>query len=293
MADWATRTTVGDDNPYYYEAGMDLVQSWLAFCGDLIVYPKTMIFGCRKFHSPVSWWVSGDVFRSPFLDYRQLGYGWTSTHGGRGKRNQMARNYYDEAQISGARDKIQQRLDLGRSQSSVSVRLQNHEKESRSQGFCMQSAIFAHVKNRYTDHFTVDVYYRITEVTQKFSADLLFLKDRIIPDVLGVHADKVSAVRFHFAQVYVSDVYMPILYSFAPPEEWLAEMKDEAFRDQLCRITENLFLKESKYTYRSRSIMHEVWKELGIRTPKTRPFITAWRKDKTARQQAIRDRRKR
>lgn len=139
----------------------------------------------------------------PLISMTDLGYG-------KNKVAQLKRNYVNEEEFQRVRSILEKRSD--HEFTSVAVSLRGAKKDSRSQGWCMLDLVVSRTK-----HFeSVDINYRSTEVTLKFGGDLAFL-----PWVFEQLGLKPNVIRFHFANLYLSGVFLPTLSSFWDPIEVL------------------------------------------------------------------------
>ncbi len=139
----------------------------------------------------------------PVLTFEQLGYG-------KNKLAQLKRNYINEEEFQRVRSILEKRK--SHEFTSVALALRGAKKDSRSQGWCMLDLIVSRTR----DFESVDINYRSTEVTLKFGGDLAFLP--WVFEQLGLDPD---VIRFHFANLYLSGVFLPTLSSFWDPVELL------------------------------------------------------------------------
>jgi hypothetical protein len=81
--------------------------------------------------------------------------------------------------------------------------------------------------------YAVDMFYRTTEVLKKFPADLVFLRERLLPD-FDVSGMALAEVRCHFANITVHPMYFATVLPLIPdPIAALVELKaqDKYFHD--------------------------------------------------------------
>jgi hypothetical protein len=149
----------------------------------------------------VGWQAIGKVvqditYETPYLPTWELsdwGYG-------NNKAKQLERNYVNEEEFDRVRSILTRR---GSSKyTSVAISLRGRPKDSRSQGWCMLSAVISRNKEWYS----VEVQYRTTELILKFAADVWFLR-KILAD-FGI---KPNVCRFRFANCALSGAYFPYL----------------------------------------------------------------------------------
>lgn len=102
---------------------------------------------------------------------------------------------------------------------SVGVTCYNHfiksEKTSKRasvMGPCIQSFVVTYLDKR---RYSIDVFYRTTELLKKFPADLVFLRDVLLEgfDFTDMHLEE---VRCHFANVTVHPMYMATILPVVP-----------------------------------------------------------------------------
>jgi hypothetical protein len=173
------------------------------------------------------------------------------------KGTQLNRNYWDQEGVDAAVTKLASRSD--KPHSSVSIQLQNGAKDSRSQGYCMQNMVITTTP----DTCTVDIYYRSTELIQKFLADLIFFSEKL-PEIFEKLGREPSVIRFKFANVYLSAVFMPIFFRYeTDPLGFFQhlERSDPKFYRTCGLATRRFFNPDHNYTYRTRVKMFEYWKE--------------------------------
>lgn len=191
-----------------YGSETPLAGYWAGFIAHVSAMPARTYSGVRKIVDNTHFEVPGvDFFAVPGVTFEDLSF----TE--RGKMGQLMRNYFDPLEWDKAVIKVRERK--GKPHTSVAIRLTAAGKDSRSQGFCMQSLVLSMTK----DCNTIDVFYRSTEVIQKFCADLLFF-NRVIPErlllPLGMSPRDIQVVRFHFANAYLSCVFLPTAMRFQP-----------------------------------------------------------------------------
>jgi hypothetical protein len=115
--------------------------------------------------------------------------------------------YYNPDEVQRAKAMLKRRK--GQDHTSVAILTrQNPKLDPATQGHCIQSIVLSETYGTHGKHLvTADIFYRSTEVIQKFGADLVLIR-RIFDDV-GVDP---SPVRFYFSNLYVSAVFFPLLF---------------------------------------------------------------------------------
>lgn len=131
---------------------------------------------------------------------------WTYHHWnyGPGKHKQLVRNYVNEEEFQRVNSLLKRRS--SHKYTSLALALRGAQKNSRSQGWCMLSTVLT-LSDLGT---TVEVQYRTTEVVLKFAADVIFLRDYILPK-LGIDPAKVKQFRFRFANCWIGGPYFSYL----------------------------------------------------------------------------------
>lgn len=152
---------------------------------------------------------------------------------GRNKAKQLERNYINAEEFERVRSILRHR-DLGK-YTSVALSLRGKPKDSRSQGWCMLSAVIS----RYKDWSSVEVQYRTTELILKFAADVWFIR-KIVAD-FGL---KPSIYRFRFANCALSGAYFPYLIDKLDLVKFLKEVYDS---DKEFFLRTTRFLLKSTY----------------------------------------------
>ncbi len=231
-----------------------MIDHWKTFIWMVAQSPTLLISGVRKISQDLSLEIPYEALAgSKELSFEDIGYT-------RGKYRQLARNYWDEEAVEAAMQKLESRKD--KPHTSVSIQLKNGTKDSRSQGFCMQNMVITHAPGSYPS-CTVDIYYRSTEATQKFLADLIFFAE-VLPPLFERVGIRPSVIRFKFANVYLSAVFMPIFLRFEnDPVGFFDGLEDSDPRFyRTCGLATSKFFKEThNYSYRTRVKMFEYARE--------------------------------
>jgi len=195
--------------------------------------------------------------------FADLGYSGT----GKSKVNQLKRNYYNEHSVKEARKVI-----AGRGSqvvTSVGISTLGQAKKKSSQGFCLRSVAINHFAARVTPEkkelLTVDIHYRTTEMLRKFGADLIFLHEFLIPEILKENPWSIKGpheVRLHFATCFFSALFIPVFFRFKDPIVFLKKLKERGenlfYRRCLFRTKTMLERNASHYKFRSRRNMQEL-----------------------------------
>lgn len=224
-----------------------MLTKWLRFVRQ-VAGAKGMVTGVRKVAFDQSFELTWGELTSCPIKYEDLGYT-------KAKGRQLERIYWPQEDFVAAMAKLADRR--SKPHSSVAVQLSAGEKDSRSQGYCMQNMVITQT----ADRMYIDVYYRSTEVTQKFLADLVFFAAKLpafFPD------RKPSVIRFKFANTYLSAVFAPILLRYEPdPLGLFVQLyeEDPKFYRTFGLATRRFFNETHNYSYRTRVKMFEYYKE--------------------------------
>jgi len=224
-----------------------IIDDWCRIIWQAAAAPTLVITGVRKISSNFHFEITG---LSGAPDYKDLGY--TAAKG-----RQLERNYWNQELVDAGIEKLKGRKD--KPHTSVTIPLQGSEKDSRSQGHCMIAMVVTEIPKS----STVDIFYRSTELTQKFLADLIFLSHKL-PPVFEAMEIEPSVIRFHFANVYLSAVFAPIFLRYeSNPGGFFdyLELKDPKFYRTYGLATRRFFNETHNYTYRSRVKQFEYFKE--------------------------------
>ena len=187
-----------------------------------------------------------------------LGYSGSGT-----KMTQLRRDYMNKGEIENAKQAFQ----LRREQSVTSWAISTIGAEkSNSQGHCIRNMIVNYHHPKVTPDrkgfLVVHLQYRTTELLRKFGADLIFIKEHLIPEVLEGNPwqEHPDAVYMHFASCFFSALFIPVFYQYVDPSTFLKEMTrmggDTLFyRRCLYRTKTMLSQGEEDYKFASRRNM--------------------------------------
>lgn len=211
----------------------------------------------RKIFRDLTWEVPYDQWDGLSLKVENLGYS-----AGPVKMNQLRRNYLNEEELTKCRDTLIERM--SKSQSCITARFGNKEKDSRSQGFCMQTISLNYLEKPEEGEpkFVVELYYRSTEVGQKFFADLMFLDEVVFP-ILFEGLPKPDIIRFKFSTLYLSSMFLPIVLQTTDVVKFLNEVtqSDPKWFTRCVRVAiEKWMVEECNYNYRTRAKMHDIFR---------------------------------
>lgn len=232
-----------------------LVKEWLRLVTNLATTDhKFTHHGMRRIVEDFSWQVSGQVWRTGVsIPYSGMGYKNDTS-----KHKQLARNYHNVEALEAANMKLKTRILKGSSQTSVAVMMGAGKKSSLSMGFCMQSLVASHTK----EGIRLVLFYRSTEVIQKFLADLKFLNEFIVPQLLlGVDHLSVISVKFHFVNAYVSAMFFPLVYQLEDPVDFLVRIErvDKVFWRRAAVDAARMYRKDTIHSFRLHQNMLELY----------------------------------
>lgn len=118
--------------------------------------------------------------------------------------------------------------------SSVSFHTYNHllkgsldkgSKRASKMGPCIQSVTLTYVKESFKPPYTtVDAFWRTTEIFKKFPADLVFMRDVLLPH-FDLSEAPLKQINFHMANITVHPMYMIIPLTTHTPQEAIEIMK--------------------------------------------------------------------
>lgn len=243
---------------------MDITRWWIDWVTDVVLGDAAICFAQeRKFMGATTFRIPGNVWDQGVSHaYPDLGY----AKGG-SKINQLKRNYYNEESVREAKKKMSERA--AQTITSVGISTIGGAK-ANSQGHCIRSVVVS----RYSPKITVsrqqevylDVFYRTTELLRKFGADLLFLKDFLVPEILegnpwGVKTP--TAVRMYFSSCFFSALFIPVLYQFIDPTAFLQQLykkegDSQFYRRVVFRTKAMLERDASHYKFQSRRNMQNL-----------------------------------
>lgn len=197
-----------------------------------------------------------DEFDGISLGYENMGYS-----AGTAKQNQLNRNYLNEEEIARVRGTFIERM--SKKQTCLTGRFGNAAKDSRSQGFCLQTFSLNWVAQPTEGKagFILEIYYRSTEVTQKFLADLKWMYEVFFPILLEGLPIKPDLVRFRFCTLYLSSMFLPVALQRQNIPHFLTQLRDSDpkwFKTVQTSVSKWM-VPECNYGYRARVKMHELW----------------------------------
>lgn len=227
-----------------------MLEHWKRFHWQMAEAETLVVLGVRKIVGDVSFELPGKCLHTD-LDFNDISFR------GNNKFNQLKRVYWNQESVGAAVEKLLSRKDS--SHASAAVQLQAGDKDSRSSGYCMQNMVITISKER----SFVDIYYRSTEVSLKFLADLIFFS-RMLPPVFEELGIQPEVIRFKFANAFMSALFQPIFLRFEEdPVGFYKHLKkhDPRFFRTYGLASSKYSLKEHNYNFRSRILMFEYVKK--------------------------------
>lgn len=244
---------------------LTVADCWYNFVREVLLDLPTFYVSStgRKYVANATMVIPGEAWHRGFpLNMADLGY-----KGKDNKINQLKRIYFNQEAVDAARDKLTSRTKDERDFTSVAVPTMADKKDQRSQGYCMNSVVVTHLPKgpKVPEPLTyITIFYRVTEVIQKFGADLIFLSEVVIPQIIQ-DKYKVTEVRLQFTNAYFSPLFLPVLYHFTDPVDIMKELEARmelpgypAIFKSCLRAAALPFIQKNPdhYKYRMRRLMH-------------------------------------
>lgn len=157
------------------------------------------------------------------------------------KMSMLVRNYLNQASMDAAVELWQARVKKNK-YGSVGVSTYNHFKKGNIDGSsprgsvmgpCIQSMVLTYVKR---GEVVADLFYRTTELFKKFPADLVFIRDILLPPFEVTP----TRINFHFANVTCHPMYfVTLIPHIDDPIEFLGDLRsrDPFFHDWVVKWT--------------------------------------------------------
>lgn len=212
-----------------------LREQWVAECLRAAQTPAEFYTGCRKIHTGVQMTFEGPLDES--LTIQDSGFT-------RVKLGMLNRLYWDQEHADKVAELWRGRVDRNK-YGSVSVSTYHHitksdptkrSKRASVMGPCLVGVGVTLLKR---DQYALDAFYRTTELFKKFPADLVFIRDTVVPG-LGVDPRRVIRLRCHFANVTSHPMYavtwLPLLDDMIASLEIL-KAEDRRFYDWTLKWT--------------------------------------------------------
>lgn len=253
-----------------------LLGAWLDCLAGLGRSEPELHVAIRKMFRNVEWTITGEVWETGIpADWTQMGYA------GASKLRQLERVYLEEQAAGKLNTVLRERIRKSLDQTSVSMQVENDyewddhsasvrmghgSKHHHSQGYCMQSIVVSQYqkksKSNRNQRIYINVYYRSTEITQKFLADLKFLHERVFPLILEGVEGRVAEVTFYFANLYLSCLFHPIIYQWVSPSEWCEILSVEpVFHRKTVQALRKLLPEKHNYSFQTQAKMQDFFRK--------------------------------
>lgn len=189
----------------------------------------------------------------PSLTYSDLGYG-------KNKEGLLKKNYINEEEMERVSSILTRRAGgRGHHMTSVALSFRGEKKPGRSQGWCLLSLVVSRMRRPALE--TVEIHYRSTEAILKFGADLVLLN--WVFDRLGLDPDQVT---FRFANIHLSGVYLPTLFQFWEPEEFIQFVHKhdrDFFKRGLRWLLRSSYRRDQWFPFSPENVQHRINWERG------------------------------
>lgn len=172
------------------------------------------------------------------------------------KRAQLKQHYYNEKSIDSAKDLFKKILEVKKS-GSVSINFHGTKTGDKKQDFCMCSMAITKLTK---PKVRFDVFYRNVDIIKRFGADLIFLRDEVLPNFDMLPTD---SINFYFSTVNLNPLFFPILVPYI--DDWKGALyaikhDDPRFYGDVIKWSYR-FISPVKQTYR---FIHKIQRSLPI-----------------------------
>lgn len=244
----------------------DLERAWLHWVWNLYLRPSDSYQSHRKFFQAETWEVPWSVWASGVATPREI-HGFTTA-----KDRQLERTYFNREEVEKARTLLEARVTSRGSkahQTCVTARFGAAAKDRRSQGYCMTSVNVNVLTRSNVKEMQLDFSYRTTEVTKKFFGDLRFLSSLVVPSLVGPVTEKAvkpTVVRFYFSQIYLSNLFLPILFRYVLADDMLecVARNDPVYAQRMASLMSQWVRTDKVYSFRMHRKMYEMMQEKVI-----------------------------
>ena len=178
-----------------------MIDHWMEWLHYLSCKEGNTIVGVQKMIQGEQWVVPGETFMSTDWDLTTFGY---SEKGN--KMKALHRNYYNKERFQFAIKDIR-KICRNKRYGSTQFPLTSLVKKGVKQTHCMSACS---ITNWPKEGLRVCIFYRTTEVTKKFGADLVFIRDTILPKIHSVRA--VKDITFMFSNLTVHPMFFSTLF---------------------------------------------------------------------------------
>ncbi len=240
---------------------MDLTYKWIDWVMSHVLWTDASSHAQeRKFMEGLTLTIPGKIWaKGCSHKLSDLGYSDTGT-----KMSQLVRDYTNYESIEEAKAAFHTRKDQAVTAWNIST---IGAVKTNAQGHCISNIIVGYHSPRVTldrkPRLTVDILYRTTELLRKFGADLLFLRNNLIPDILEGNPWEIETpdlVRMYFPSCFFSALFIPVFYQYIDPVGYLQELKEAEgdgifYRRCLYRTKTMLEKEPDTYKFASRKNM--------------------------------------
>lgn len=178
-----------------------MLKEWLEFTESLLKSKDFFHIGGKRIGRNITFSMPLKAIKSNDFNLDMIGFQ-------KKKITMLTQYYFNKESVEMAKMQLKYRVEKD-SYGSTGVTTYNHysKKERPMHGPCIQSVVFTYLPGGRID---VDVFYRTTEAFKKFAADLLWLRDVMLPHFpIG----EKGSVRFHFANT----TYHPMYWCVSAP----------------------------------------------------------------------------
>ncbi len=241
----------------------DLTADWMNWLSRTVIESKASSHAQeRAFFEGILWKIPGTTWGAGCSHtVENLGY---SKDGH--KMTQLSRDYTNHGDVEQAKTAFHKRKD--QSVSSIAISTIGAVK-TNAMGHCIRNIIISYHSPKVTPdkkpRLTVDILYRTTELLRKFGADLIFLNEMLIPEILDGNPwgiETPDEVRMYFSSCFFSALFIPVFYQYHDPTIFLHQLKeyegDSIFYRRCLYRTKTMLEKEpDTYKFASRKNMSE------------------------------------
>lgn len=200
-----------------------LKDAWVNWCLQLCCTPEYQIVGTRKLVRNQELILTGEQILDNSLQLTDVTYA-----EGPAKLRLLRKFYLNEESMSRAKARMDECVEKNK-HDSASFILQNETKKGfTTQDWCMLGGVVTYWPKRkgVEAHFTIEVYYRITEAAKKFVGDLIFFRD-VLWQELDLYRLPVHTVTLRMSNVNISKSFSAIPLAHAQkPIAFLKQVKE-------------------------------------------------------------------
>lgn len=196
----------------------NLMQAWADFVYRLSLKPPYLMVGSQAIYPMTSWTIPGSLLLDDSsMSLQRIGF--TNT-----KIKMLTHHYLNEPTIERAKFDLDARIEEWKYGSGV-WDFRGEPKRTTKQDYCMTAGVVAFYPTKNNSHTRVTIYYRTVELIFRYRADLVFLRDVVLPKFeLGrCPPDKII---FQYANSTLHPMfYVMLLCEVEDPDEYLSVLK--------------------------------------------------------------------